>query len=458
MKNVAAVVLAAGKSTRMKSSLSKVMHPIAGRPVVSYVLEAARAAGAKPVCVVSSKEQKELGDYLKGKSVKTVFQKEARGTADAVMSARRALKGFEGYVLILCGDVPLMRSEVLKEFVEHTRKHDATLGVVTMQLNEPGRYGRIVRDLDGHITRIVEAKDATGREQDIKEVNTGVFCVKKDWLFKSLNKVEPKNAQREYYVTDIVSMAIAEGREVVSTIAPLAYEFLGINTRVELAHAAEIIRERINKAHQLAGVGIVDFRHTYVDVGVSIGRDTEVWPNCFLLGKTKVGADCVIENGVVLKDAVVGDGVHIKSYSVIEESTVSAEATVGPFSRVRPQSRIGKKARLGNFVEVKKSEIREGAKANHLTYLGDATVGEGANIGCGTITCNYDGKHKHRTVIGSGAFIGSDTQFIAPVRVGKGATVGAGSTITDNVPPESLALARSKQVVVKNYRKKRKKG
>lgn len=458
MKNVAAVVLAAGRSTRMKSELTKVMHPIAGWPVISYVLDVARTVGAKPICVVSSREQKELNDYLKERSIEFVFQKEARGTADAVMSARRALKDFDGYVLILCGDVPLMRPEVLGEFVRHTREHDATLGVVTMQMKDPERYGRIVRDLDGHITRIVEAKDAKGHEQDIREVNTGVFCVKKDWLFKSLNKVEPKNAQGEYYVTDIVSMAIAEGREVVSTIAPLAYEFLGINTRVELAHAAEIIRERINQAHQLAGVGIVDFRHTYVDAGVSIGRDTEVWPHCFLMGKTRVGANCIIENGVVLKDAVVGDGVHIKSYSVIEESTVSAEATIGPFSRVRPESRIGKGARLGNFVEVKKSEIRAGAKANHLTYLGDATVGEGANIGCGTITCNYDGKHKYRTVIGPGAFIGSDTQFIAPVKVGRGATVGAGSTITNNVPPDSLALSRSEQVVVKNYRKKKKRG
>ncbi len=383
------------------------------------------------------------------------YQKKPLGTADAVMAARAGLKNFKGRVLVLCGDVPLMQTEVLEQFVAHVHERESIVGVLTMVLDDPHRYGRIVRDLDGHITSIVEAKDATGREQDIKEVNTGVFCVEKEWLFRTLPKIEPKNAQGEYYLTDIVSIAIGEGKEVVSHIAPDARDFTGINTRVELALAAERMRERINQAHQLAGVGIVDFRHTYIDAGVKIGGDTEVWPHCFILGTSRIGARCTIENGVVLKDVVIGDDVHLKSYTVVEKSTIAAAATLGPFSRVRPDSKIGRRAQLGNFVEVKKSELREGVKANHLSYLGDATVGEGTNIGCGTITCNYDGKAKHRTVIGPNTFVGSDTQFIAPVRVGKGATIGAGSTITQNVPAEALALSRSEQVVVKHWKRKR---
>jgi len=455
MKKLAAVVLAGGKSTRMKSRLTKVMHDLAGRPMISYVLDAADKVGANPVCVITNRHQKELNDYLKSRGAELAYQKEPLGTADAVISAKKVLRGFSGYVLILCGDVPLINPANLKDFSEQVRSKGASIGVLTMQLKNPGKYGRIVRDLDGHIITIVEEKDAACRELDIKEVNTGVFCVEKEWLFRALAKIEPKNAQGEYYLTDIVSMAIAEGKEVVSYIAPVAEDFIGINDRVQLARAAERMRERINQFYQMGGVGIVDYRHTYIDAGVSIGVDTEIWPHCFIQGKTRIGAGCRIENGVVIKDSVIGDGVHIKSFSVIENSRIEEEAVVGPFARVRPASRIGKRAKLGNFVEMKKADLGEGAKASHLAYLGDATIGAGANIGCGTITCNYDGKNKHRTVIGPGVFVGSDTQFVAPVKVGKGATIGAGSTITRNVPADALALSRPEQVVVKNWKRKR---
>lgn len=455
MKNLAAIILAAGQSTRMKSDLTKVMHRIAGRPVVSYVVDVARAIGAKPICVVSSKGQPELNGYLKEQKIGVALQKKPLGTADAVMAAKPKLAKFSGYVVLLCGDIPLIQKDVIKKLIDSVRSKRSVLGVLTMQMRDPARYGRIVRDLDGHITRIVEAKDAEGDEARIREVNTGIFCVDKEWLFRALSKVEPKNAQGEYYLTDIVSIAIAEGREVASHVVPEAQDFLGINTRVELAHAAERMRERINQSHQLEGVGILDYRHTYIDADVTIGRDTEIAPHCFLHGNTKIGSHCIIENGVVLKDTIVGDRVHIKPYSVIEHSKVSSEAVVGPFSRVRPDSKIGKGARLGNFVEVKKADLKAGVKANHLSYLGDATIGEGTNVGCGTITCNYDGKSKYRTVIGAHTFIGSDTQFIAPVRVGKGATIGAGSTITENVPADALAVARAKQVNVKHWHKKR---
>lgn len=455
MKGLAAIVLAGGLSTRMKSRLTKTMHTIAGRPIISYVIDAARELGARKICVISGRAQKELNQHLGTEGVVIAYQKQQLGTADAVRAAKNSLKNFSGYVLILCGDIPMLDSEVLESFVGNVCERGVTLGVLTMHMKDPGKYGRIVRDLDGHIIRIVEAKDAADREQSIKEVNTGVFCVEKEWLFRSLNKIEPKNSQGEYYITDLISIAIAEGKEVASHIAPDARDFMGINNRVELSIARERMRERINQSHQLAGVGILDFRHTYIDHGAAIGKDTEVWPHSFILGETRIGSRCIIENGVVLKDAVVGDDVHIKSYSVIEGSSIGAEATVGPFSRVRPDSKIGKRSRLGNFVEVKKAELREGVKANHLTYLGDATVGAGTNIGCGTITCNYDGKHKHRTVIGPGAFVGSDTQFVAPVKVGKGATIGAGSTITDDVPADALAISRVDQVVVRHWKKRR---
>lgn len=455
MNKLACVVLAAGQSKRMKSDLTKVMHRIAGQPIIEYVLRAVKCAGAKKICVVTSKEQKGLNEYLTSQNLKVAFQKKPLGTANAVISSKDALKDFSGYVLIVCADVPLIDAAVLKSFVRHVREKKTLLGVLTMQVKEPGPYGRIIRDLDGRIIRIVEAKDAVDRELEIEEVNTGIFCVEKDWLFKSLGKIEPKNAQNEYYVTDLISIAIAEGRSIATHMAPDSNNFIGINNRVELSLASEKMRERINKFHQMRGVGVLDFRHTYIDVDVSIGQDTEIWPNTFLLGNTKIGSGCVIENGVVLKDAVIGDDVHIKGYTVVEKSRVKAQAQIGPFSRIRPESNIGKGVRLGNFVEVKKAQICDGAKANHLAYLGDATIGECTNIGCGTITCNYDGKAKHRTVIGPHSFIGSDTQFIAPVKIGSGATIGAGSTITKNVPSDALALSRTDQIVIKNWKKKK---
>jgi bifunctional UDP-N-acetylglucosamine pyrophosphorylase/glucosamine-1-phosphate N-acetyltransferase len=457
MARLAAVVLAAGKSTRMKSKCSKVLHPLAGRPVVSYPIDAARGAGARPVIVVRGPDQNDLGDYLKGQRVKVALQDKPLGTAHALQSAWRHLRDFSGHVLVLCGDAPLVRAETITSFVGEVRQRRAVLGVITMSMPNPGAYGRVVRDLDGHLIRVVEAKEATGEELGIREVNSGIICAECSWLFKTLKRIKSDNIKGEYYLTDLVGCAIKDGVEAYAHRSDPAEEFLGINTRVDLARAAEIMRRRINEEHMLNGVGILDHRHTNVDADVQIGEDTTVMPYAFLLGKTKVGADCVIENGVVLRNASVGDGAHIKAYSVVEDSLVASEATVGPFARIRPGSKVGRDARVGNFVELKKCELKEGAKANHLTYLGDATVGARANVGCGTITCNYDGVRKYQTVIGEGAFIGSDTQFIAPVRIGKGATIGAGSTITRDVPADALALSRVDQKVVKGWTARRKK-
>lgn len=456
MNKLAAVILAAGKSKRMKSRTSKVMHILAGKPLITYPIEVARALRANPLVVVASHDQDDVNAEVKARGARIVIQRQALGTGHAVLQTKASLSKFSGHVLILCGDAPLVRRETLEMFVKEVFHQNATCGILTMELKKPGSYGRIIRDLDGQLVRIVEAKDAAKEDLAVREVNSGIFCVEKGWLFKTLTKVTPNNRQREYYLTDIAHHAISEGKRIIAVKGNDPREFLGVNTKVDLAEAISVMRDRINKRHMLSGVGIMDPLQTFIDADVVIGNDTTVWPGAFLLEKTVVGAACTIENGVVLKNAKVGDGVHIKSYSVIEESTIAREAQVGPFSRIRPHSKIGKNARVGNFVEVKKSELKEGVKANHLSYLGDASVGPHVNVGCGTITCNYDGRAKYRTIIGEKAFIGSDVQFVAPVTIGKGATIGAGSTITKNVPPNALALTRAPQVIIRNWKPKKK--
>jgi bifunctional UDP-N-acetylglucosamine pyrophosphorylase/glucosamine-1-phosphate N-acetyltransferase len=453
MRGLAAVVLAAGQSTRMKSRKSKVMHDLAGRPVLSYCIEAARECGADPIVVVRAPDQLDLKQFLNELGVEQVVQRAAKGTAHAVLSAQSKLSSFSGDVLVLCGDVPLVRTEALLAFVDEVRAKKAVLGVLTMTPSDPANYGRIVRDLDGRITRIVEARDATADELSLREVNSGIICADRSWLFHSLKKIRNNNAKGEYYLTDLVSIAIKESAPTIAHLCGPAEDFFGINDRVDLACVAEIMRERINKRLMLSGVGILDFRHTFIDYDVKIGNDTSVMPLAFLKGSTKIGAGCTIENGVILKNAVIGNNVHIKAYSVVEESTVSDGAVLGPFARVRPQSKVGPNARVGNFVELKKCIMKRGAKANHLTYLGDAIIGASANVGCGTITCNYDGVSKHRTVIGDNVFVGSDTQFIAPVNIGRNSIIGAGSTITKDVPRDSLALSRTAQTVVRGWAK-----
>lgn len=455
MQKLATVVLAAGQSTRMKSAKSKVLHDLAGRPVISYVLSVAKRIGSERVVVVRGPSQDDLRDYLASEEVEQAIQKKPLGTADAVSAAEAKLKAFDGKVLVLCGDVPLVRNEVLAAFVKEVASKQAMFGVLTMRPDDAASYGRIIRDLDGRVIKIVEAKDATPDELAIREVNSGIMCIDAKWLFKSLKKIDCKNAKGEYYITDLVGCALREGLSIVAFKGEPYEDFLGINTRVDLARTYELLRARINKAHMLSGVGILDFRHTNIDEGVKIGIDTTIMPYTFITGNTKIGRDCIIENGVVIKNTIIGDGVHIKAHSMIEDSKISNEAIIGPFARVRPDSKVGPKARVGNFVELKKCELKAGAKANHLTYLGDATIGQRVNVGCGTITCNYDGVNKYRTVIGDDAFIGSDTQFVAPVRIGKNATIGAGSTITKDVPPDSLALSRAEQKVVKGWSKRR---
>lgn len=462
MLNLAVLILAAGQSTRFKSKKTKVLHSLAGRSVLSHVLSTAKSLGAEKVVVVRGNGPDDLKSFLEENGVSSVVQREAFGTANAVQAAEVILSSFNGHVLILCGDAPLVREKTLIDLTNIVKQKGAILSVVTTLMDDPTGYGRIVRDSNGDFLRIVEERDATDEERKIKEINTGVICADCKWLFSKLKNVKSENAKKEFYLTDLVDIAVGEKAKVLAFESNPSEDFIGINTRVDFADVSSAMKIRINKAHMLGGVGILDYLHTTIDADVKIGEDTTVMPYSFLLGTTSIGKNCVIENGVVLKNVVVGDGVQIKAHSVLEESVIEEGAVVGPFARIRPSSKIGKGAKVGNFVELKKCEMKEGAKASHLTYLGDAVIGAKSNVGCGTITCNYDGFAKYQTIIGDEVFVGSDVQFIAPVEIGRGSIIGAGSTITKNVPADALALSRAEQTTIDGgavkFREKMKKG
>lgn len=453
---IGAIILAAGKSTRMKSDTPKVMHLLCGLPVVTFPVEAAIKSGAgHTALVISSECRKGFAGLFGGKkSVELAIQREQKGTGDAVKAARAAIGGSCEHVFIIPGDVPLIRPETLKQLYLATTSKNAVCGVLTMEPSDPASYGRIVRDNTGFVKAIVEARDANTSELMIREVNSSIYCVKTEWLFEAIKKITPQNSKREYYLTDIIKIAVAEGHAVVAQCITDANEAMGINTRRELTQANRLMRLRILSSLMEEGVGIINEDCTYIDCGVKIGPDTTIFPNTFISGKTVIGHHCRIETGAVIKDSVIGNGVHIKPYSAIEDSIIKDNSQIGPFARLRPGTIVEDGARIGNFVEVKKSTIRRGAKANHLSYIGDAVVGERTNVGCGTITCNYDGRDKHKTIIGNDVFIGSDVQFVAPVKIGNNALIGAGSTITADVPANALAIARGNQIIKKNWAKK----
>ncbi len=458
MPEISVVILAAGAGKRMKSDLPKVLHPLCGLPMIEHVLKSAHAVRAKQTIVVASKKSDPVSQYFRNNSkIKIAYQGQALGTGHAVHSAEKFLKRSKGYVVILYGDDPLVKPETLRKFVDTVVKEKKTLGFVTAILPNPFGLGRIVRNPMGDAEKVVEEKEATEEIKKIKEINTGIYCVQSEWLLQTLKKLEKHPVTGEYYLTDIVEEAIAEGVRVLGFVGEDPDEFCGINNRKELARADEIIRGRLIEYWFSKGVAFIDPRHVYLDATVTIGEGSLIYPQTFLYGKTKIGKNCLIDSGSILRDMVVGDGVTIKPYCVLEESVLEKEAVVGPFARLRPHSHVGPRAHIGNFVELKKTKIGKGAKANHLSYLGDAVIGEEANIGCGTITCNYDGVKKYPTKIGKKVFVGSDVSLVAPVTIGDGATIGAGSIITDNVPPGALAIARQRQINKKNWAKKRKK-
>lgn len=454
MSSISTLILAAGLGTRMKSAVPKVLHELCGHPLLFYPISVSKRLKAKLIAVVANPKHKEVHDFIKENGVVRVIQSKPLGTAHAVMAAKRALSRKPGYVFILSGDVPLITETTLQALLAEVQRENAVLGLVSMQPDDPLEYGRIIRDLDGRVVRIVEARDANESERSIREVNAGVYCVKTPWLFQALKKIQPTNIKQEYYVTDLVSIAGRDHLPVVALRAKDPEEFIGINTRADLARGARKMRHRIHQRHMLAGVSIIDPEQTYIDESVKIGPETTIFPGSFLSGKTVVGSGCIIHHGATLCDAMIEEGVTVKAMSVVEGSRLERGSVVGPFARIRPESRIGPKVKIGNFVEVKKSYFKQGSKASHLAYLGDALIGAYANVGCGTITANYDGKNKHRTIIGERASIGSDTQLVAPVKVGKGATTGAGATITRNVPAGALAISKKTQLIVKHWKPK----
>lgn len=453
----AAVVLAAGKGTRMKSAKAKVLHEAGGRPLAYYPIRRALDAGADPVVVVVGHQaeavEAALAAALPGAPVRFAVQAEQRGTAHAVLAAKAALRGFSGPVAILSGDTPLLLADTLRGVVAARSRARATLAFATMTLEAPRGYGRVVRDAKGRPVRIVEEKDATAAERALSEVNAGLYCVDAPFLWKALARVRADNAQRELYLTDVVAAAARKGGAVAVPVAPA--EAAGVNDREELARAARVLLLRRASALMRAGVSIEDPRRFDCDEAVEIAPDVVVEPGVRLLGRTRIGEGCRIGAGAILTNAVLAPGVTVRPYTVIDDASVASGAILGPFSRLRPGSDIGEGAHVGNFVETKKTRLGKGAKANHLAYLGDAVVGAGANVGAGTITCNYDGERKNETRIGAGAFIGSDSILVAPLEIGDEAYVAAGSVITDPVPAGALALGRARQVTKEGWVAKR---
>lgn len=438
----------------MKSEKAKVLHEIGGRPMLSYVLDAASELGSQKTVVIVGHQADKVRDLFSESGVIFAEQKEQLGTGHAVMQAGKALSRFKGDVLILSGDVPLITKGTLEGLMDTHKKEKATVTVLTAEPENPYGYGRVIKDPRGNIRKIVEEKDATAKEKTVKEINTGIYCVDSAFLFEALKTIKPQNVQKEYYLTDIVGIAVKDRKRVSASKIRDFKEAMGINSRIELAEAECIIRLKKLNDLMAKGVTIVDPSGTYISPSVKIGPDTVVYPGALISGDTVIGPGCSIGPGSIISDTRIGKGVKIKAYSVIEESEIRDGAFVGPMAHIRPNSVIEKGAHIGNFVEVKKSTIGEGSKANHLSYIGDATIGKGVNIGAGTITCNYDGVRKYQTVIEDNVFVGSDTQLIAPVRIGKGALIGAGSTITEDVPDDSLALSRVKQETRKGWAKK----
>ncbi len=457
MDHIAAVILSAGKGTRMKSGLAKVLHPLAGRPMAAWPVEAARDAGATPIALVIGHQAEAVAAYFRdNRDVRTVLQEEQLGTGHAVACCREQLAGFNGTVLILCGDTPLLRGETLTALIRSHRSHDAAVTVLTAVLDDPDGYGRVLRDETGKLAAIVEQKDATAAERAIREINSGIYCMEAGFLFANIDSIGCDNAQQEFYLTDLVSLAVKQGRVCLARRTEDADEIMGVNDRIQLAEAARVLRGRINHGLMSAGVSLVDPEHTYIDHGVRIGSDTLVQPNCTIGGATVIGSGCTIENGVSISGCTIGDDCHIKAGSVLESAVLHDAVSVGPMAHLRPGTVLKDHVKIGNFVETKKITMGEGSKASHLTYLGDAEIGGNVNIGCGTITCNYDGVNKHRTVIGDDVFIGSDVQLVAPVSVGRNSLVAAGTTVTVDVPPDSLAISRVPQVNKEGWRLKKK--
>jgi bifunctional UDP-N-acetylglucosamine pyrophosphorylase/glucosamine-1-phosphate N-acetyltransferase len=443
-----AVVLAAGKGTRMRSGRAKVLHEALGAPLLDHVLRALAAAGADPVTVVVGHQAEAVEQRFAGRGLAFVRQQPPQGTGHALLVARDALAAHpERPLLVVNGDLPLLRGDTLRRLLEAHAASGASATLLSALLPDAGAYGRVVRGPEGRVERIVEARDASAAERALREINAGVYAFRVAPLLTALGRLRPQNAQQEYYLTDVVGILAGEGCEVRALAAADAAEAAGVNSRAELAEAGRVLRDRRNAELMAAGAAIEDPATTWIGLDASVEPDAVIRPFSVLEGRTQVRAGAVVGPWVRLVDAEIGRDALVLDHCLLRECVVGEGAAVGPFAHIRPESVVGARAKVGNFVELKKTRLGDGSKAPHLSYLGDATIGPKVNVGAGTITCNYDGVHKHPTHIEEGAFIGSDATLVAPVRIGAGAYVAAGSTITEDVPGDALALGRSRQVV-----------
>lgn len=451
--NLATVILAAGLGTRMKSEVPKVLHRLLDKPMIQYVADSIIRLGAKDNIIVISPYTDGVRDVLDNYPVRFVLQERPLGTGDALKKAVEALYGFDGTILVLNGDTPLVDITLLRRFLKLHEKTGEDISLVSFIVDGKHSYGRIIRDGD-RVVSIIEDKDASAEQKKIKEVNSGIYAIRSE-VSGLLDEIRINKKKGEYYLTDIVGIAVKMGYRIGAHILGTETELTGINTRQDLHRACLYLRDRIVLNHMDRGVSIIDKDSVFIHPDVRIGRDTVIYPNVFIEGKSVIGRKCTIYPNTRIIDSVVGNDVIIRDSTLIEQSVIKDGAIIGPFAHLRPGSVIGRDCKIGNFVEIKKSVIGDRTKASHLSYLGDAEIGRDVNIGAGTITCNYDGKEKHKTVVDNGVFIGSDTQIVAPVKIGRRAYIGAGSTITEDVPSMSLALSRVRQRNIKGWVKRR---
>ena len=436
------LVMAAGLGTRMKSNRAKVLHELGGRPLIAHLVRTAHSLEPQTILVVVGHQAEEVEQAVLaevGELASFAVQATQRGTGDAVESARSKLEHSDSLLLVLSGDVPLIKAQTLQQLIEHHRATGAACTILGVRLENPTGYGRILRDEQGAFQRIVEQKDATEEERKVREINSGIYCFETKALFPALRRVEPKNQQGEYYLTDVAEIILDSGGKVEVVTHNDPREVSGINTRAELAEFENLMRRNaIRRLMSEDGVTFIDPSHAYISPDAQIGRDTIIHPDVTIEGTTVIGEGCVIRSGARITNSRLGDAVVVKDHSIIVDSEIASNCSVGPFAHLRMNATLEEKATVGNFVEVKKSRLKRGTKAMHLSYLGDATIGERTNIGAGTVTCNYDGIRKHETVIEDDVKIGSDTMLVAPVRVGSRSVTGAGSVVTKDVPPDSL--------------------
>ena len=443
-QDLAVVILAAGKGTRLKSSLAKVLHRAGGRTLVEHIVRAGESLRARATIVVVGHQSEQVSAVVEPLGAEAVLQQPQNGTGHAVLVARRAL-GRAKFAVVLPGDAPLIRTETLKALVATHRNGKAAATILSAVVADPSGYGRVLRKSETAVSAIVEESQLTDEQREINEINSAIYCFTLEKVWPALSHVKPNNRHREIYLTDAIGVLSSKGETVLAQIAPDSREVLGCNTRADLAEVDRIFRERKRAELMDAGVTIQLPETVLIDPDVTAGEDTVIEPGVQLLGKTKIGARCTIRTGSVLTDAQLGDDVTVEPHCVLAQSRLDDRVIIGPFARLRPGNHLKADVRIGNFVELKKSTVGEGTKAMHLTYLGDAKIGSKNNIGAGTITCNYDGFHKYPTVIGNKVFIGSDSTLVAPIRIGDGAYIAAGSTITENVPAEGLGIARGRQ-------------